>query len=82
MNHQIRLLVSAAAIVAVVIGGWRVIGLLLDVMNQAQGKCDYLPCVWPWTFPSLAGFGLLAVAGTAILGWMLLGRGGLLRQRG
>lgn len=82
MNHPIRLLVSAASIVAVVIGGSRVIGLLLDLMNQAQGKCDYLPCVWPWTYPSLAGFGLLAVAGTAILGWMLFDHGGPFHQRG
>ena len=76
------MLLSAAAILAMVIGGWRVIGLMLDVMNQAQGKGDYLPCVWPWTYPSLAGFGLLAVAGTAILGWMLFDHGGPLHQRG
>jgi hypothetical protein len=78
----VRSLLALAGVAAVATGLWRGIPVLWGIANEALGKCDYLPCVWPWTLPSLAGFGLLLIAGAILTTWALFGRSGLLRRRG
>ena len=46
--------------------------VIRDVVYESQGKCDWAPCVWRWTLPVLAGWGLLIAVGAILLTWSLL----------
>ena len=56
------------------IGLAEAIQILRNMIAQAQGKCDWVPCVWPWTLPTLAAFVLLAASGAALVTWTELRR--------
>lgn len=57
----------AAGLAAVAIGLWEGAHIVIDIVYQAQGKCDYLSCTGPWTLPSLAGDLVLVAAGAALV---------------
>jgi hypothetical protein len=80
MKHEMRRQVAAAGLIALLVGLLGAGPLLRDILNQAQNKCDYLPCVWLWTVPTLGGFGVLAAAGAVLLAWAVFGPGGLIRK--
>jgi hypothetical protein len=46
--------------------------LVRDLINESQGKCDYVPCVWTWTLPALTAYGALMAAGAVLLSRALL----------
>ncbi len=48
---------------------WKVEQLTLDIIHEAQGKCDYVSCTDSWTLPSLAGALVLVAAGAALVMW-------------
>lgn len=72
--------VATVALGAAVVGVWGVARLARYIASQMEGKCDYMPCVGPWTLPLLSGFALLLVVGVLTLAWLLYGKGGLLRR--
>jgi len=67
--------------VAVVAGLWEGSYVLRDIVNEAQGKCDYASCVGPWTMPILVVAILLVSAGASTLAWSLLVRRTRARRR-
>ena len=58
---------AAAGSAAVAIGLWLGAHVVIDIVYQAQGKCDYLPCTGRLTLPALAGDLVLVAAGAALL---------------
>jgi hypothetical protein len=61
-----RLLFVATGLAALGVGGWEGAQLVRDIVDQAQGKCDYLNCTNAWTLPSLAGALVLIAAGAVL----------------
>jgi len=57
----------AAGTAAVAIGLWEGAHVVIDIVNQAQGKCDYLSCTGPSTLPALMGDLVLGAAGAVVL---------------
>ncbi len=60
-------LLIAAGTAAVAIGLWESAHVVIDIVNQAQGKCDYLSCTGAWTLPALIADLVLVIAGAAFL---------------
>ena len=58
-----------AGAVAVLVGVVGSIPLIWRELLEAQGKCDYLPCVNTSTAPTLVGLGLLTLVGICVLGF-------------
>jgi hypothetical protein len=71
-SAQMRGLVTALGLILLTLGLLGAAPIVRDVVNESEGKCDYMPCVWPWTFPDLAGWGALAAVGAILLTWSLL----------
>lgn len=69
-----RASLAGTGLVATAIGIRQAVSLLGDIINESQGKCDYVPCVWPWTYPSLAAFLLLALRGVSLVAWTSFSR--------
>ena len=70
MSHQTRgLLVLLTGLTGVGVGLWEASRLAGNIIDQAQGKCDYLACTNAWTLPSLAGALVLVTAGTVLVAW-------------
>jgi hypothetical protein len=68
MRHdKLSLLLVVLGLAAAPVGLWECAHIAMDIVYQAQGKCDYLLCTGPWTLPSLAGALLLVAAGAASL---------------
>jgi hypothetical protein len=67
-----RVKVSGLVLLALALAG--ATPLIRDLVNQSQGKCDYMPCVWPWTLPVLAGYAALIAVGAILLTWPRLRR--------
>jgi hypothetical protein len=57
----------AAGTAAVAIGLWEGAHVVIDIVNQAQGKCDYLSCTGARTLPALIADLVLVIAGAALL---------------
>jgi hypothetical protein len=70
-----RLRVTVLGLVLLTLGLAGAARVIRDVVNESQGKCDWAPCVWPWTLPMLGGWGLLIAVGAILLMWSLLRRG-------
>ena len=69
-----RWLLSLAGLLLVVVGLAGGIPALRAIVYEAQGKCDYLSCVGPSTWPSLVGFSLLVAVGAILVAWSVFGR--------
>jgi len=65
-------LVTAVGVVLLTIGMAGAAPVIGNLVDQSQGKCDYLPCVWPWTLPVLAAYGALVAIGAILFTWSLL----------
>jgi hypothetical protein len=65
---------SFAGFLLIVVGLWGGVPALWGILYEVQGKCDYLPCVAPMTWPSLIGFSLLVVVGAIVVAWPIFGR--------
>lgn len=59
VGPEMHRLLNLAGLVAVVGGLWGGVVVLRDVIKEAQGKCDYLPCVthdfYSWWTPNPLG---------------------------
>jgi hypothetical protein len=73
-NGSWRWLLSFAGLLLIVGGLTGGVPTLLAIVYEAQGKCDYLPCVGPTTWPSLVGFSLQVVVGAILAAWSIFGR--------
>jgi hypothetical protein len=70
-----RLLLVLTGLAGIEAGLWEASQLARDIIDEAQGKCDYLSCTNSWTLPSLAGALVLVTAGAALVTWsVFLGR--------
>lgn len=82
MRRDARSLLALSGFVAVVPRLWGGIPLVRDIVNEAQGKCDYLPCAGPGRCLPLPAFGALVMSGAILLTWAVFRRSGLLRKHG
>ena len=69
-----RRVLIGGGLLAIVVGLTDTAIVARDIINESQGKCDYLPCVWPWTYPLLSAFVALAVAGGVLVATALARR--------
>lgn len=68
MRHdKLALALVALGLAVAAIGLREGAPIIRDIVYQAQGKCDYLSCIGPWTLPSLAGDIVLLAAGAALI---------------
>ena len=74
-KQTLALLFVVAGLAGIGIGVWAAAGLIHDIVYEAQGKCDYLPCTNARTLPSLVAAFVLVAAGAAVVAWaVFLGR--------
>jgi hypothetical protein len=66
-HNKLALLFVAVGLTVAAIGLWEGAHVVIGIVDQAQGKCDYRSCTGPWTLPSLAGDLVLVAAAAALL---------------
>jgi hypothetical protein len=67
MRRMFGLWLIAAGSAAVAIGLGEGAQVVIGIVDQAQGKCDYLSCTGPSTLPALTGDLVLVAAGAVQL---------------
>ena len=63
---------AGLGLLALVLGLLQAARLVSAIINESQGKCDYVTCVWPWTYPLLAASLAVAAVGAIVLTWTSL----------
>lgn len=58
-----------AGLVGIGVGVWAAAGLIHDIVYEAEGKCDYLPCTNAQTLPSLVAALVVVALGAAVVAW-------------
>jgi hypothetical protein len=66
-KQTLALLFVVAGLAGIGVGVWAASGLIHDIVYEAQGMCDYVPCTSSRTLPSLVAALVLVAAGAAVL---------------
>ena len=52
MSRKFRVVIAGAGFISLLVGLWGGISLVPEIVNDAQGRCDWVPCVWPAGAPA------------------------------
>ena len=76
MRKGPQVALAVAALALLMIGAWLVTAQMRNLVNQAQGKCDYFPCVSSVTVPEFVAGAVLVLLGATAGAYLIRNRRG------
>ena len=76
MRKAPQAVLAVAALALVVLGAWLVTVQVRNLANQAQAKCDYLPCISSEIVPEVIAGTVLVLLGATAGAFLIRGRRG------